>query len=76
MENKMSKFKSSEKNGLDLIFCFTLIIYSFLIKLFTGITVDSHRVLRKNIEIPCLLYAVSPNCSILQNYSTVSQPGC
>lgn len=37
---------------------------------FMEIIVNSHAVVRNNIEIPCRLYPVSPSDDILQNYRT------
>lgn len=59
--------------------CFFL---SFFFKqmFYLEITVDSHSVVRNNIEIiynniPCTLYLVACKDNTLQNYSTKSQPG-
>lgn len=46
----------------------------FLKTFYFEIIVDS-RVVIRNTELPCTLYAVFPNGNILQSYTTVSQSG-
>lgn len=39
------------------------------------VIVDSHAVVRYKREIPCVLYPISSNGNVMQNYNAISQPG-